>query len=67
MRYNEEVHRRAGALRRWPASRKRQDYFIRLAFGASRVARLFEQDFNIDPELLRPALMALVSEVKGEA
>ena len=66
MRYDDEVYKRARELRQRPIGRKRQDYFIRLAFGASRVARLFEQDFDADPELLRPALMALVSEVKGD-
>ena len=66
MKYDNLVYEHARQLRAWPLSRKRQDYFIRLAFGAARVARHFEEYFDKEPEMLRNSILALISELRDE-
>lgn len=65
MKYDHVIYKQGRKLRSWPWSRKNQDYFIRLGYGAARIARQFEEYFDKDPELMRPALLALIIEVMG--
>ena len=65
MKYDEMIYKQGRKLRSWPLGKKNQDYFIRLGYGAARIARQYELWFDNDLELMRPAFLALIEEIKN--
>jgi len=66
MKYDDMVRYHGRRLRSLPFIRRRQDYFIRLAYGAARIARQWEHwaDHADRAGLMEPAMRALVNELE---